>query len=154
MTLADEADAQAAVLARYLRGGEKGLHIAAPVWNTARVRLFSRLAQGIHAGTFDMFRILDWETVIRLGLSVKTTFTRLPDGETVLGCDGTNISVAVHGNKADVHKTEAPAEYAFDHLAAQDLLMAAHRWVDTSAMPACVEQWFPLAITGFGADGF
>lgn len=154
MTLMDENDAQAAVLGWKMHGGANRMHIDVPVWNTARVRLFSRISQNIRSGPFDMFRILDWETVIRLGLSVKATFTRLSDGETILGCDGTSISVSVHGNRADVHMTGAPAKYTFDHLEAQDLLMATHRWVDTSAMPAFVEQWFPLAITGFGADGF
>ncbi len=155
LCLEDEADCAAVLKAWYVRQGRRTLAVDAPVWRRDRVRMLSRVAQDIEQGPVEMFRVLDFERVIRLFLTLKSRYARLAEGRFTLRVeDEAPLTVAVEGGTVRVEKTDGAPDIRMSRLEAQDLLLASMRWVDTSALPACVESWFPLPITVFSADGF
>lgn len=153
MTLSDEKYARAVVYARHDRTG-KELSLTVPVWNTARIRTFNRVAENVHPGECEMFRLNDIAANIRLWLDLKASYTHIADGDVTLGLCGETLRISVRDGKADVTPSDGEPAAVFDRLGAQDLLLSPHRWVDTSPLPACVESWFPLPLTAFSADGY
>lgn len=154
MVLADENDFVGVFKAWHVQKDNAHVQISVPVWNVRRIRTLAKIAGSISSGPSDMFRIEDFETNIRLWLKLKATYTRLMDGKFVLESEGNKLAIAVQSNQVSVEKSTDAPDAVLDRLAAQDLLLATHRWVDTDAMPACVENWFPLPISCFRADGF
>lgn len=149
-----EIDFAPALKAWHLQNGCSTLEVSVPVWNTARVRTLSEIAAESGCGPLEMFRLMDMETNIRLWLQLKASYARLVDGRFVLECEGERFAIEVRGGRVDVQRTSDAPDTVLSRMETQDLLMASMRWIDTDAMPACVEQWFPLPISCQSADGF
>ncbi|MDO4739087.1 MAG: GNAT family N-acetyltransferase [Eubacteriales bacterium] len=154
MNLTDEADCEGVLKAWHLAHGSRRVEIAAPVWNKQRVRTLSKVAGSGRSGWIEMFRIENFAKIVRLWLSLKASYARLTDGRFVLETEGERIAIEVKDNVVSVQKTGDAPDAVFSRLQAQDLLLASLRWTDTDALPACVENWFPLPVSMYSADGF
>lgn len=154
LVLADEDDCAGVIKAWHIAHDKKRVGISAPVWNKKRARLLSKVAGSCESGTIEMFRLNDFEKNIRLWLGLKASYARLMDGRFVLETEGEKIAIEVKDNAVSVQKTDEAPDASLSRLEAQDLLLANMRWIDTDSMPACVENWFPLPISAYSADGY
>lgn len=154
LVLCDEADCEGVLKAWHIAHGKNRVGISAPVWNKARARMLSKVADSCQTGMIEMFRIGDFEKNIRLWLGLKAGYSRLMDGKFVLETEGERIAIEVKDNAVSVKKTDEAPDASLSRLEAQDLLISNMRWTDTDNMPACVENWFPLPISAYSADGF
>jgi len=154
LVLEDEADCAGVLKAWHIAHGKNRVGLSAPVWNKARARMLSKVAGSCQTGMIEMFRIGDFEKNIRLWLGLKAGYSRLMDGKFVMETEGERIAIEVKDNAVSVKKTEETPDASLGRLEAQDLLISNMRWTDTDNMPACVENWFPLPISAYSADGF
>lgn len=154
--LSDEGDLPGMLKAWMSAWRLSSLRVDAPVWNKERVRYLSRVSQRAECGYIDMFRVENWEKTLRLWLTLKSRYARLMPGKLVVRVDGgAPIAIEVAPNGAvGVRETSEAPDICVNRLEAQDLFLASQRWFDTDALPAFVENWFPLPISLFRADGF
>jgi len=154
LVLENEADCEGVLKAWHIAHGKEHVGVSAPVWNKQRARTLSKVAGSCRSGMIEMFRLNDFEKNIRLWLNLKASYARLTDGRFVLETEGERIAIEVKDNAVSVQKTDEAPDAVLSRLEAQDLLISNMRWTDTDEMPACVENWFPLPLSCFGADGF
>ncbi len=153
--LVREADCPAILRAWHEAHDRRTVSVDVPVWDRERLLTLARVAAARDQGAAEMFRVLDFPRLTRLFLAVKSRYARLADGRFVLQVeDEAPFAVEVREGKATVARTDEAPDAHLGRLEAQDLLLAPLRCVDTSGMPACVENWFPLPVTVFSADGF
>lgn len=154
IVLENEADCAGVLKAWHVSKGRARVNVSAPVWNKQRARMLSKVAGSCSSGMIEMFRLNDFEKNIRLWLGLKASYARLMDGKFVLETEGEKIAIAVKDNAVSVQKTDEAPDASLGRLEAQDLLISNMRWTDTDNLPACVENWFPLPLSCFSADGF
>lgn len=154
MVVAREIDFAPALKAWHIHNGCARLNVSAPVWNKERMRTLSEVAGSSSCGPVEMFRLMDLEKNVRVWMELKASYARLADGRFVLEMEGERIAISVQDNAVCVGKTDDAPDAVLSRMEAQDLLLASMRWVDTDAMPACVENWFPLPVSCQSADGF
>jgi len=154
LVLRDEADCEGVLKAWHIAQGRERVNITVPVWNKTRARTLAKVAGSCASGMIEMFRMEDFEKNIRAWLALKAGYARLMDGKFVLETEGERIVIEVKDNAVSVAKTAEEPDAVLSRLEAQDLLISNMRWTDTDEMPACVENWFPLPLSCFGADGF
>ena len=143
------------VLKAYLKAfGLDSVGLDMPQHMPGYVRCLARLSEGAHTGTNEMFMILNYPKVVGAYLRLKQrTVGRLADGCVTLGITGApgaegqrNLRIAVQAGEIDARYVDGPADVALDANAAQNMLLNPLTYVDMSALPACLRDWFPLPV--------
>ncbi len=150
-------DFLAVVRSILVHGEKEWLHIALPPYETAYIAAIAPVCEGDNEGCSMMYTILDYRRVLSAFMKLKSTYTRLPDGE---------ISLLIHGRGGDerlcirvtdgvpavsVLPDDAPVNFELNHLEAMNLLFAPISPKRETLSDLC-KLWFPLPLWIYRAD--
>ena len=134
----------------------KTLSFQLPAHLDSYIKMMLPYCEGYYVTYPEMFNVLDYRLVLEAFLSLKGTFSRLPDGEITFSIDGRarmeNITISVKEGKVSVaHTAKNPFCDTLGHLEAMNLLFAPYS-VERETLPDFARLWFPLPLFIYHAD--
>lgn len=144
------------VLNDFVRMTEQRVWLCVNPWETERIQRLSEYAGDCQISKSEMFRIFCFRRVLQAFLDLKSTYTRLMDGELTIAVDnGETLKISVRENQPLVEVYDGPAQLELTQIRATRLFFSHMTMMGTydCELPQCAQNWFPLPLSFALADG-
>lgn len=147
------------VLFHYCVEQGRDLHVSFGEWQLKYTRPLFELAHGISVDGSHMWQIIDWEAVLSALMSLKASYTPVPEGALVLDIEGSGrLCVENRGGAFSVEPTDSRADITLGSLMAIGALTGRSPEIYTSAMgldkktAELFNCWFPAPLKVFDTE--
>jgi predicted N-acetyltransferase YhbS len=133
-----------------------GINLEFPEYQQSFIDAVSVFAENVSIQDKENFSVFHYDRVIEAFLNLKAQTEKLADGEIVLQIHGKkrdeNLLISVKDNLVTVANTDQKADYEYNHQEAMSVLFANYSPLRHN-LPTQIQNWLPLPITIFPADG-
>lgn len=129
-----------------------GLRFSVFPYETERMRLIDGIAENYEICHSELIKVFNWANVIRAYLTLKSRYTTLDDGDTVISVDGARVRIAVSGGAVTVEETDKEAELVMDGQEAVRTLFSVAAFVKDE--DTRLHNWAPLPFVLSRCDKF
>ncbi len=150
-----EADIEDLILAALETSGNEYIRIPVPQFDKPLYNYLALNCEYYDIGHAEQYSILCYENVIRAFLKLKSTYSKLPDGELKLFIQGEKLpeqlKITVKDNNVTVEETDEKPDIILKHLEAMRFV-GSHYSERRNEISAECQAWFPLPIYAYGLD--
>lgn len=135
------------ILAVFETSPECDIEFCTAPFETEKIKFFTASAENVSVQGCESILVFNFEKYLRALLRVKSQYTTLCDGETVIlihgKFDDENIKISVKNNNVLVEKTDEKPCFEFSHHEATRAFFSNFSF-DREKLPAEIRQWLPL----------
>lgn len=151
----NEEDIEDMILAALETSENESIRIPVPQFDKPLYDYLALNCEYYDIGHAEQFSILCYERVLRAFLKLKSTFSKLPDGELKLLIMGEKLpeqlKITVKDNNVTVEETDEKPDIVLKHLEAMRLVGSLYSEKRNEIAAEC-QAWFPLPLYGYGLD--
>ncbi|MGG5461234.1 GNAT family N-acetyltransferase [Clostridium sp. B9] len=138
------------VIASYIKTfNHNEVSFRVPTYEKEKISQLIKICENYFISKNNNFRIFNYEKIVRLMLKLKSTYSKLEDGEYNISIiDYGILNIKVKGNKVWVNKIEGDFDIELNELQAMEFLFSPIKsYFDfDKEIPSFLHSWFPLPL--------
>lgn len=135
--------------------GQEKITMNFPEFEKDNIIFFEENAENLSYNHVDMFSVFNFEKVVRAFLTLKTTYTNLPDGELKIKVLGEktpeNLKIILKNNTVTLKESYENPDFTLTHTEAMKLFFGLYSDKRFVLPPEC-SSWFPLPLYIYQPD--